>query len=175
MISKESSQIVFMLFTAFPQPEGKMGEERLRIYRELIADLDFERTKKACLRLLQELRFLPTIAEIRAAERDLRLGQRRAGMEAWGDVVGAIGAVGSYRSPTFADPLVARVVRCMGWRELCLGDNESALRARFIEAYDAITDRELREEAVAEPLRLAAPAARGMAKLGAIKIPELPS
>lgn len=157
MTNQEVSQIVFMLFAAFPQAEGKQTEERLRLYKLMLVDLDFELAKAAVQRIIQANKFLPTVAEVREAARDLRIGKRRTGMEGWGDVTRAIASVGSYRTPVFDDPVVARVVACMGWRELCLGDNESALRARFIEAYEAIADRDLREEAVSEPLRLKAP------------------
>lgn len=174
MTKKEAAIVVFELMANYPNSE-RVGQATIEAYERHLLDLDLDNARAAVGRLAESCKFLPTIAEVRAAARDLRTGSRRTGMEAWGDVVRAIGSVGSYRSPTFADPLVAHVVRCMGWRELCLGDNESALRARFIEAYDAITDRELREEAVAEPLRLKAPEARGLSLLGAIKIPELPS
>lgn len=156
MTKAEVSQVVFMLLAAYPNGE-KVRDETVEVYEQLLQDLDFESAKAAVVRVGQTHRFLPTVAEIRAVERDLRLGARRTGMEAWGDVTRAISAIGSYRTPVFDDPAVAKVVACMGWRELCLGDNESALRARFIEAYEAISDRELREQAVSEPLRLKAP------------------
>jgi hypothetical protein len=152
--NQEASQVVFMLFAAFPQSEGKQSEERLQLYKQMLLDLDFSEAKAAVIRVIQGSKFLPTIAEIRAAARDLRTGLRRTGMEAWGDVINAIRYVGSYRSPRFEDQRVAKVVECMGWQELCLGDNESSLRARFIEAYEAISDREFHEQAISEPLRL---------------------
>lgn len=173
MTKKEAAIVVFEFMASYPNSE-RIGQATIEAYERHLLDLDLGNARAAVARLAESCKFLPTIAEIRAAARDIRIGSRRTGMEAWGDVTSAIGAVGSYGSPKFKDPCVAHVVRCMGWRELCLGDNESALRARFIEAYDAITDREMREEAVSEPLRLAK-GAGGMALVGGIKIPELPS
>lgn len=165
MTKKEAAIVVFELLSNYPNSE-RVGQATIEAYEKNLADLDFESARAAVARLAQNCKFIPTIAEVRAAARDLRIGQRRTGLEGWGDVTKAISLVGSYRTPTFADPLVAHVVRCMGWRELCLGDNEAALRARFVEAYDAIADRELREEAVSEPLRLQAPSAKALGTAG---------
>jgi hypothetical protein len=156
MTKKEAAIVVFELMANYPNAE-RVGQATVEAYEKHLLDLDFEPARAAIGRLAESCKFLPSIAEVRAAARDLRMGKQRTGMEAWGDVTYAIRAVGSYRTPTFIDPVVSRVVACMGWQELCLGENESALRARFIEAYEAISDRELREEAVSEPLRLKAP------------------
>lgn len=158
MTSIEASKVVLMLMAAFPQGE-RQSDETIRMYEELILDLDFNVAKAAVIRLIQSSKFLPSIAEVRLAARDVTTGLRRTGLEAWGDVTRAIRQVGSYRVPAFADPLVAEAVRSMGWLELCLGDNESALRARFVDAYDAMSRREHSEAAIAEPLRLKAPSA----------------
>ncbi len=168
MTKKEAAIVVFELLSNYPNSE-RVGQATIEAYEKNLADLDFESARSAVARLAQTSKFIPTIAEVRAAARDLRTGAKRTGLEGWGDVVRAIQYVGSYRTPTFDDPIVAHVVRCLGWREVCLGDNESALRARFVEAYESISDREFREEAVAEPLRLAAPPAprSGMSLLAA--------
>ena len=153
MTKQECSRLVYMLFTAFPQGD-KAGEERLRIYEQMLCDLDFELAKAAVGRLIQSARFLPTVAEVREATRVASAGHRRTGLEAWGDVVHAVRYQGAYRVPKFSDPLVEHVVACMSWQELCLGENEAALRARFVEAYEAVRDRENREHAISPALRL---------------------
>jgi hypothetical protein len=149
----EVSKVVFMVFAAFPQGD-KLGPERAKLYEQMLVDLEFETCKAAVVRLLQSSKFLPTIAEIREAARACDSGPKRTGLEAWGDVVHAVRYQGSYRVPKFSDPLVEHVVACMSWPELCLGENEPALRARFVEAYEAAQDRELREKAVSPSLRL---------------------
>ena len=121
----------------------------------MLADLDFELAKRAVTRLIATSKFLPTIAEVRSAATAFELGPVRAGGEAWGDVVAAIRFVGHYGIPKFEDPLVAHCVECLSWRGLCLGENEAADRARFIEMYDAVAERRRTDDvARAEPLRL---------------------
>jgi hypothetical protein len=162
MTKQEVSQVVFMLFAGFPQAHGKDSDERLRVYADMLQDLDFAAARAAVARLLQSSRFLPTIAEVREQAHQLTAGPKRTGLEAWGDVTRAIRYVGSYGVPDFDDPLVAHAVACLGWRELCLGDNEAALRARFIEAYECMADREGREAALSEPLRLSGTSRRAL-------------
>ena len=58
-----------------------------------------------------------------------------------GDVLAEIRRTGVYGVPSFADPLVTECVRIMTWRGLCLGENEAADRARFIELYDGLATR----------------------------------
>lgn len=60
---------------------------------------------------------------------------------AWSAVQEAIARFGSYRDPEFADPIVDRVVRSMGWKHLCASTNQVADRAHFLQMYRAARDR----------------------------------
>lgn len=53
----------------------------------------------------------------------------------------------------FPDPLVGKLVRAFGWRDLCLSENAVADRARFIPAYEQEQRRE-REQARLTPALL---------------------
>jgi hypothetical protein len=153
MTKSEAIELVMLLRASF-HAGGKVSEETAQVYESMILDLDFELAKAAIGRLIQSSKFLPSIAEIREAAREAEHGPRRSGLEAWGDVTRAIRLVGTYRTPVFTDPIVGRAVLAMGWREVCLGDNEPAIRARFIEAYEAMAARGDREAALSPELRL---------------------
>lgn len=153
MTKAQAIQLVMLVRASF-RVGPQMLDETARIYEDMILDLDFELAKAAIGRLIQSSKFLPSIAEIREAARETTQGPARSGAEAWGDVVQAIRLVGAYRSPKFADPIVAHAVASLGWLALCLDDNEPALRARFIEAYEAAAKRERTEQALSPELRL---------------------
>jgi hypothetical protein len=70
----------------------------------------------------------------------------RAGGEGWSDVLAAVSRYGYYREPAFGDPLVARCVTALGWKNLCTSENAIADRARFIELYDRLAAQERREQ-----------------------------
>jgi hypothetical protein len=137
----EAAKLVAMLSAAYR--DAAISEATAEVYEAMLADVDFEAGKRAVQRLICSSKWLPTVAEIRAAAADVQHGPVRAGGEAWGDLVEAIRRVGSYRpAPTFADPLVNECVKAMGWRELCLGSNDAADRAKFVALYDSLAGRE---------------------------------
>jgi hypothetical protein len=163
----EVSALVAMVSAAWVNPP--MSEATMRVYEQALLDLEDQPARDAVSSLLSTSKWRPSIAEIRAATVDIQAGPRRLGGEAWGDVCDAIHKVGVYPTlgmtpaedragpPTFKDPLVGECVRIMGWRELCLGTNDAADRARFIALYDDLAERGRREQQLPPALRAAPP------------------
>ena len=124
--------------------------ETLTMYEELLADVPYATLKAAAKQHLTTSRFFPTIAELRQPAMALAQPARESAMEAWGSVTDMFNRGEYYfyeggicRAPTWANPITARVVKCMGgYFELCKSTNLTADRARFIEAYDQLTQRE---------------------------------
>ncbi len=142
----DAAKLVATLAAAYR--DSKISPETSQVYESLLADLDLDVAKEAVLRLIATSKWLPTIAEIRSTAADIERGPVRRGVEAYGDVLAEIRRTGVYGVPSFRDPLVAECVRIMVWRGLCLGENEAADRARFIELYDGLSVR-ARTDAVA--------------------------
>jgi hypothetical protein len=141
----EAKKITALLAMSFPS--SQFNEDNARAYEKLLSPFEFEPTLRAVELLAQTQKFLPAISEIRGATIDLERGARRSGAEAWGDVVDEIRRVGAYREPKFSDELTAYAVERCGWRNLCLeGSNDAADRARFIEVYEAASERKQRAE-----------------------------
>jgi hypothetical protein len=145
MEKSEVTELVMMLFAAFPAAKGDAESWRrtLRVYGEMLIDLDVNLTRQAVMRLVATAKWLPTIAEIRAASTDLRLGPVRDGGEAWKDVMEKARFAGRYDVPEFEDPLVSEALRLWGsWQSFCDSpEDDPGGRARFIELYDALTRR----------------------------------
>lgn len=146
----EAAKLVAMLAAAYR--DTKITTETSRVYETCLADLDFPAAQAAVLRLINTSKWLPTVAEIRAAAVDIQRGPVRVGGEAWGDVLAEIRRTGYIGVPSFNDPLVAECVRLMTWRGLCLGENEAADRARFIELYDSLAARQRADEVAGRAL-----------------------
>lgn len=148
MLESEVAKLVAALVAAYPN--ARVTERTCQVYEAMLTDLDFGAAQMASARLIATTRFLPTIAEIRAAVVDMTLGPRRTGIEAWGDVVAEIGRLkraGPSAKPQFDDEDVAAVVKSLGWHQLCFGDSEASDRARFVEAYE-IASKQRRLEIV---------------------------
>lgn len=114
-----------------------------------LGDLGYDHACAALVVVAQTSPYLPAVADVRAAALELERGATRTGAEAWGDVQRAMANEGARKSPgvdfAFRDPTVHLVVQSLGWRELCLSENDISDRARFIEAYDQVQRREKRE------------------------------
>ena len=141
-------KLVAVLIAAYPA--GKFTAETVGVYERMLVDLDYEAANAAIARLLATSKFLPTIAEIREAALTAHTGEIRAGGEAWGEVIKAVGKHGRNRTPgvdfQLADPVTAECVASLGWRELCDSENQPADRARFIELYDQLAARHRRSQ-----------------------------
>ena len=151
MTQVEVAKLVAVLIAAFPST--KASGDTSKIYERMLRDLDCEQAGAAVQRLLASAKFMPTIAEIREAVLVSERGPKRAGGDAWGDVLAAVHRFGSYRTPTFTDPTVAHAVAALGWSEICLSENQAADRARFIELYDKLQATERAELQVPADVR----------------------
>jgi nucleoside-diphosphate-sugar epimerase len=154
----EANKLVTLIVVAYPTQTHRWDAAHVRatadVYCRALADISFERAKAAVERLVCTSRFVPTIADIRAAAIETTHGRRRAGGDAWGEVVRKIGRYGYLRTPgvdfQFDDPVVAEAVKGLGWRSLCESENAVADRARFVELYDQLA-ADARIEAAASP------------------------
>jgi hypothetical protein len=156
----EAAQLMAMLVAQWPQ--STVSSKTSQLYEAHLLDLDFQAAQVAVSRIAKTTRWLPTVAEIREVTCDVIHGPKRLGGEAWGDVLAEIRRVGAYDVPKFKDPATAECVRLLDWRGLCLGTNEVADRARFVELYEGLQDRARLDVIAGHAL----PPARGTASLG---------
>jgi hypothetical protein len=174
MKPSEAAEIVLMLMAAFPA--SKTLPTTSAVYECSLADLDAAVARKAVTRLIATRKWLPTVAEIRSAATDLRLGAVRDGGEAWKDAVAAVRYVGRYDVPAFPDPLVSQALRLWGsWASFCDSpEDDPGGRARFIELYDSLALRRREAEASGIPLPEPAAAARKLASVAPSTLPWTP-
>lgn len=150
MTREETAKIIAAIAAAHPSRiQGAQVGPMVAIWHELLMDLEYPECNLALRALLQTSSWPPTPADVRRSVIEIRQGPPRSGAEAWGSVLSAIRAEGAYRTPgvdfVFYDPLTARVVDLFGWQELCLSENAVADRARFIEAYEAVSTQARKE------------------------------
>jgi len=149
---EETARLVAVMVAATAQGsrlDGKAVVAMIDAYSSLLDDLPYDRCNAAVRVLLQSKPFIPAVAEIRAAVTELEVGPVRPGGDAWGDAVAAMKSKGSRQTPgidfRFSDPVVARCVDQLGWRELCQSTMQTADRARFVELYDQLAGHQRRE------------------------------
>lgn len=142
-------------------PHWDPGDETIMGYIVTLADLDSLLLESAVFHLLsQPLKFMPTAGEIRHAAFDLRDGNGGPPdpYEAWAQVEQAKN--NGAGNPLFKDrdhnvhPLVEKAVRYIGgWRNLAMSENHVSDRARFIDAYGQVKDREIEDQRMLPEVR----------------------
>lgn len=130
----------------------KFGEERCKVYELDLLELDAGMVQQAVLQSCRTSMWPPTIAEIRKRYTDAKLGPVMAGTEAWEEANRQARVVGrSYGPqdpyPRFSSPLVLRAVEAIhgDWNSFCNAPGDAAERARFIEHFELLADRERRD------------------------------
>lgn len=153
MTETDVGDLLKRVLGAFPTQRQKMSPADLAgftvSYTAGLIDLDFDLARRAIERCNKTSNLIPTIAAIRAEVLELERGAARTGIEAWGDVLRAVGRFGTNGTPTFADPLVAEAIAAVGWRAVCQSDDgDPSVRAKFVDAYNAISRRARKEAQV---------------------------
>jgi hypothetical protein len=142
-------QIINMFLAAFPN--YKPTDMTPEIFFQTLQDIPSEELKVAVLNCLTEAgrAFAPSIGEIRGAVANLRRTAANvpSSYEAWQEVLTQMSINGGdYGTPVWSHPLVERVVRQLGWRNLRMSEDQTADRARFVQAYDQLLNRAMSEE-----------------------------
>ena len=147
MTESQVAKLVAVLMVTYPNAKWIAADLKRdtpgtsTAYERMLVDLDYAAANAAIERLIAtKPAFPPSIAEIREAALAVSSGERRAGGDAWGDVLAAIRRYGYARTPgrdfELEDPVVLDCIKALGWQELCSSENQVADRARFIELYD---------------------------------------
>ena len=86
----------------------------------------------------------PQISEIREKCAEYTVPHLKDQGEAWGEVQKAISQYGYYRQEEALEsltPIVREAVKRLGFREICLDENQDAVRAHFFKIYSALAER----------------------------------
>lgn len=144
-------EAVQSLIRRFPlkhiHPEDREGAKLfLRDYIADLSDLPAPLVVDAITKLRRSSTFMPSVAEIRDMVVNAAVPELSSG-EAWSVVQKQIGKHGfkGYERCDFGDQAIADAVRSVGWRRICLDDNEKGfVRRDFDTAYETAVKRQRR-------------------------------
>lgn len=145
MTEKEVAKLLAFITAVYPNIDIRQGT--VEAWTELLGDLPYEVAIVGVKKVLaqQEYPTLPAVGKIRSACMDLTTPMLPSAMEAWAEVTRAIGLYGYYRQEeamAYMSPPVARVVRMLGFRDICLSEEPEILRAQFRKAYETQVTRD---------------------------------
>ena len=152
---KDTAEVVAVISAAYPNFNAT--EYTVEIYYQTLKDLSAELLKAATLQAVSEpgRKFAPSVGEIRGTILEIRKMQAGvpSSFQAWGEVRQAMIDVGSYNKPEFSSGFITEAVKIMGWRNLCLSENDVADRAHFSKIYDQLLERAEANESLLPQVR----------------------
>lgn len=159
MTPREAGQLVASVLGAYPADAGFLDGDAVRgmiaVWARALGDLDYAVADTAVMRLTGTLTKIPSIAQIRAEVLKMRVGRKRTGLEAWGDVLAGAKRYGRERPPghgwELEDKLAEHVTKRIGWLEICQASGAESIsnRARFVECYEDVNDAVMVEAQIA--------------------------
>jgi len=125
-------------------PTYQLSSSAIEVYVRLLADIPGCVLEQSALDHISRSRFFPSIAELRSAAFSIIEASNPIPIEyeAWSEVQAEIHRIGHCNYPHFNNPITSEVVEQLGWRTLCLSENPVADRAHFVQAYQALAERE---------------------------------
>lgn len=148
MTEQEFDLIRMAIKSAYPTANVMPDVYSIRLWYRMLGDLPYKVCETALFELFSTHTFPPSISEIRGKCAEYTAHPAVDEGTAWGEVKSAIGRYGIYRTEEALQsmsPAVRKAVERIGFRDICLDENEMATRAHFFRIYKAIVDREKQE------------------------------
>ena len=169
MTKIETAKLLAVLAAAFPRFE--VDDLKVQVWHEMLGDLDYSLASLAIKKLILESTFAPAIAEVRKAVAEILNPDGMTAAEAWGEVERAIRLYGYYRETEALEsmsPSVAKVVKYIGWQNICLNEEPGVVRGQFLKMYAQVAEREQKELLLPADLRQGIQRLAGMMDMKAI-------
>ena len=120
-------------------------KDKLMLWYEMLGDRSEIEFMLGVKKYIKSSEFAPTIAGIKKAIADIITSQAPDGMEAWNELQMAIRRFGMYREQEALESLsdrTRRVVKSLGFKNLCISENQMADRAHFLRMFESMSSRE---------------------------------
>ena len=137
-----------MLFTCFGQGNEA---ERIAMYVEMLDNIPAEVLDAVCKKTIYECKYLPSVAEILQATKNLVGSVNGTGVkpfnEAWKEIEKEMKDTFVYGEPNFSTPEITEAVKCFGWNELCsvLTKDLPIVRAQLRDIYNMVCEQKKEE------------------------------
>ncbi len=137
---------------------GIETKEQFDFWYEMLGDIEYRVMQIAIGKLVSELKFAPTIADIREQVAAIKTPQenRITAADAWGEVEQAIRKYGYYQQTEALDsmsPITRRTVDCIGFRQICLCEEPGVVRGQFLRMFDQAANKEKQNALLPENLK----------------------
>jgi hypothetical protein len=136
---RETAEVLAMLASAYPHI--KITRETAEIYHDVLQDLDIGQCVQASRSIVRFSQFFPSASEIRRAVLNQMNLLSPLPIEAWGEVIAVATGEGLRKTHVWSHQTVEEVVQAIGWREICVAENQGVLRAHFLKLYESLATK----------------------------------
>jgi len=143
MTFNEFKVLVKGMKAVYTSPNFLPDADSVKIWYRLLQDMPYELANVAIQRHMATNKFPPTIADIRAAAVET-MDRTRDWSDGWERFRRAVGKYGYYQQDAALasmDETTRRVVKRLGWKQLCESENQMQDRANFRMVYEQEAQR----------------------------------
>jgi len=142
LTDEQAENVMEFLFAAYPYVVEKTSGLTLNLYLAYIKTMPFEFGRAAVIKIIENSKYFPTIAEIKEAAQSFVQPKHEipTAEMAWEEVRKKLDP---YKAQIWSHPLVERTVKTIGARNLCHSTNPGVDMAHFMRIYDSYRKREI--------------------------------
>ncbi|TCU72894.1 loader and inhibitor of G40P protein [Tissierella praeacuta] len=146
MRKSEVIKLLGMISGAYPNMK-EITDLTVDIWYDCLKDMDIEVALLAIKKHILESPFPPSVSDIRKQLSEVTTpeNERLDGASGWGEVIKAIKEYGYYREKEALEsmtPVTRKVVKYMGWQEICHSEKPDVVRGQFLKMYEIVGERE---------------------------------
>lgn len=144
MNKKEFAIFASALRTYYPKENILPNEQALELWYKQLNDIPYELAEVTLNKWVATNKWSPSIADIREQALGITQGEAKEWGEAWQEVLRAISLYGSWEERKAMDSLdetTRKVVKRLGFRNLCFSENIQNDRANFRMIYEREQER----------------------------------
>ena len=151
----EFGKIAAAINTYYPKDKPFKNPAAIQLWYEEFKELPYEAVVNGLRRHVNTSKWCPTIAELKEAIVVNTAGEKDWGAS-WDECMKVIGRFGQYQEAEALDsmsPITREVVKRIGFRELCISENQMQDRANFRMIFEQVTGNEYERAALPKGLQ----------------------
>ena len=157
MTKREFAIFAYALKAMYPNNDKLLPNDAARnLWYEMLRDIPFPVADAGLRKWAATEKWPPTIAEIRVFCVSAVAGELPDWGSAWRETTDAIGRYG-YQGEDAAmaalSPMTREAVKRLGWRQLCVSENQEADRANFRMVYESLAERKMKDRAISPEIQ----------------------
>jgi hypothetical protein len=153
---KEFSMFAMALKTYYPRESILPNEQAMALWYAQLQDIPYKVAEASLNKWVNVSKWSPSIADIREESYGIIHGASDDWGQAWQEVCKAIQNYGIYRQTEALDslsPMARKVTERIGFKNLCMSENQDHDRANFRKIYEQLDERERKEAQMPEHLK----------------------